>query len=198
MVAKLSGEWKAAGEFRDFNFDCGHCGARSGPSRRYTNSGSGGDFAQIVICPSCNRPTYVLGEFAEQVPGPLVGRSITGITDAEVEKLYDEARKALANGAPSAAVMVCRKLLMHIAVEKGAKEGESFTYYAQYLTDKHIVGATFADVVAHIKDQGNKENHELDVSSVAEAAMVLRLVEFILASIYELPALVPKPTPSAE
>jgi hypothetical protein len=126
-----------------------------------------------------------------QVPGPLVGRTIAGITDDDVEKLYGEARKALASGAPSAAVLVCRKLLMHIAVEQGAKEGKGFTYYAKYLEDEHVVGAPFAGVVEHIKEEGNKENHELEVSSVDEATMLLKLVEFVLASIYELPAMIP-------
>lgn len=199
VTAKIHGQWQGTQEVSGPGYDCGHCGTRSGPSRRYIFAPeSGHKPGQILICPVCNRPTFVFAQIEEQVPGPLVGRSIKGITDAEVEKLYDEARKALASSAPSAAVMVCRKLLMHIAVEKGAKPNKGFTYYADYLTDEHIVGAPFVDVVKHIKDQGNKENHELEVSTSAEAEMLLRLVEFVLASIYELPGMVPATLPPAE
>lgn len=201
MAKKVGGQWQGTTEIHGEHFSCGHCGADTGPSRRY-HTGAYGDEkpAFIWICPICNRPTFILGAKVEQVPGPMVGRTVTGITDTKVEKLYDEARKALASGAPSAAVLVCRKLLMHIAVEQGAEEDKGFTYYATYLSDQHIVGAPFAGVVAHIKDQGNKENHELEVSSPDEATGLLKLVEFVLASIYELPAMVPgpegEPTPS--
>lgn len=94
--------------------------------------------------------------------------------------------------------MVCRKLLMHIAVEEGATTNEGFTYYADYLSDKGIVGKPFANVVTHIKDEGNKENHELDVSTASEAKMILTLVEFVLKSIYELPGMVPAPPPVSQ
>lgn len=200
MVAALKGEWQGTQQSSSPKYGCGHCGTEVGSSKRYLFKSSTADEpdGHLFICPICNRPTYVLGDFEEQVPGPLAGRTIKGITDVDVENLYDEARKALANGAPSAAVLVCRKLLMHMAVVKGAEENQGFTYYADYISDEHIVGEPFSGVVAHIKDQGNKENHELDVSSVAEATMLLRMVEFVLASIYELPGMVPAPESAPE
>ena len=195
MVSTLLGIWLATSETAGPRYICGHCGAEVGPSRRYRKE-EAGNFSDgsIFLCPVCNRPTFISTSLNEQVPGPLVGRSIASIGDAEVEKLYNEARKALANDAPSASVMVCRKLLMHIAVEQGAHPGKNFAYYTKYLEDEGTVGKPFAGIVDHIRKAGNKENHELDVSTVAEATMLLKLVEFVLASIYELPGMVPKPT----
>lgn len=191
---RLPGSWGNAGDMGSARYVCGHCGAEVGPSKGFFKDAPAGHRkAFVYICPTCNRPTYIIDDGTEQTPGPLVGRSIANITDPDVENLYAEARKCLASGAPSAAVMVSRKLLMHMAVQQGAKGNQGFTYYAQYLIDQGIVGKTFVDLVKHIKDEGNSENHELDISTVAEASIVLRLVEFVLASIYEIPGMLPAP-----
>jgi hypothetical protein len=194
MVQRLEGKWlEAREEEAGVRYTCGFCGADVGPSRHYRKDHGSDEYAAFVyLCPVCNRPTYICKDLDEQAPGRLVGGSLVGITDPDVERLYGEARKALASGAPSASVMVCRKLLMHIAVEKGAEKNEKFAYYALYLLDQHIIGEPLAEAVKHIKNQGNKENHELDVSLPEDATALLKLVEFVLASIYELPALVPK------
>lgn len=191
MVEKLPGVWQKSDETRGGNYRCGHCGADVGPSRYYFTNENPQGF--VFVCPACNRPTYICDGLSEQTPGPLAGRSIAGISNPEVEKLYLEARKALANGAPSASVMVCRKLLMHVAVEQGAEPDKGFRYYAKYLSDEGVVGTPFAGVVKHIADQGNKENHELEVRSPNDARTLLLLTEFVLASIYELPGMLPSP-----
>lgn len=54
-----------------------------------------------------------------------MGHDLSGLPD-DVHDLYDEARLCTSTGAYTSAVLTCRKILMHVAVEKGASEGENF------------------------------------------------------------------------
>jgi len=54
----------------------------------------------------------------------------------DVASLHAEARSCVTVNAFTSAVLTCRKLLMHLAVEKGAPEGKSFLEYVEYLSDK--------------------------------------------------------------
>lgn len=59
------------------------------------------------------------------------------------------------------AVMACRKLLMHIAVEKGAEPNKSFNHYVDWMVEHHYVppgGSGWVDV---IRDDANEVNHEI-------------------------------------
>jgi hypothetical protein len=51
----------------------------------------------------------------------------------EIEPLYNEACNCMTVGACTSAVLTCRKILMHIAVEKGAAEGQTFVAYVDHL-----------------------------------------------------------------
>ncbi len=190
----LMGNWQNLESVSAERYTCGHCGAEVGPDKAYLKPATaGGPSANIFICPSCRRPTFIYESEDVQVPGPLVGRTISGITEPDVAALYSEARRCLASGAPSATVLVCRKLLMHLAVREGADQNKSFKHYAEYLAENSIVTKAMVGMVDHIKDQGNAENHELEVRSPEDAKTILKLVEFLLASIYELPGMVPQP-----
>ncbi len=194
MVQRLEGNWNNPNEIGTgvaHNFECGHCGSTAGPSRGYNFAPTASVHeAILLICPVCNRPSFLASGLGEQTPGPLPGQAVDGIDDVDVAALYTEAQRAISVGAPSAAVLVSRKILMHLAVSNGAKENQGFTYYAQFLSDEGVVGKPFADVLEHIKDQGNKENHELEVRSQEDAALILKLVEFLLRSVYELPGMI--------
>src|ERR1700688_3157952 len=78
--------------------------------------------AHLYVCQQCGCPTF-LPTGGAQVPGSPCGDQVADINDKGVSDLYDEARRCTANNAFTAAVLACRKLLMHIAVAKGAKEG---------------------------------------------------------------------------
>lgn len=79
---------------------------------------------------------------------------------------------------------------MHIAVSKGAKAGESFVSYVQYLADHNYVPPDAKDWVDHIRQKGNEANHEIAVMSRADAEELLSFIEMLLKVIYEFPAAV--------
>jgi hypothetical protein len=86
----------------------------------------------IYKCHKCLRPTY-FDSSGEQIPGAVFGGPVKEVTDRSVLDLYEEARKTTGANAFTATVLCCRKLLMHIAVSKGADEGKSFAHYVYYL-----------------------------------------------------------------
>src|SRR5207245_2782714 len=108
---------------------CGNCGHNISSNigfRLYYTENSGNNRGYIYICHQCNKPTYFDNLFVEQVPGPQYGEKVQHISDEAVSKLYDEARNSFGSRAYTASVLCCRKLLMHIAVSKGAAENLNF------------------------------------------------------------------------
>jgi hypothetical protein len=135
----------------------------------------------IWICP-CGNPTFFLG--SKQYPGCPFGTEIKGIEEAGVKELYDEARSCTASQAFTAAVLVCRKLLMHIAVEKGAPQGQSFIEYVEFLSDNHYVPPDGKGWVDHIRKKGNEATHEITIMSEEEAKDLMIFTEMLLRFVY--------------
>ena len=102
-----------------WTYDCGWCGTRvssvKGSFSRWTSGG--GVTGPIRFCPNCGRPSYAGGDTT--TPAQPYGRDVAALPE-KVSGLYREARDSIGASAPHAAVMACRKLLMHVAVENGA------------------------------------------------------------------------------
>jgi hypothetical protein len=139
----------------------------------------------MYICPHCTRATSFHN--AVQLPGVRPGAVVANVPP-DIEKAYNEARDCMASSAFTAAAMLCRKILMHIAVEKGATAGESFKSYVDFLAKAGYVPPGGKEWVDHIRDKGNEMNHELVFASEAEANDVLGFVEMLLKFIYEFPS----------
>jgi hypothetical protein len=107
--------------------------------------------------------------------------------------LYEEARRCTSARAYTAAVLACRKILMHIAVERGAATGEKFIAYVDYLAKQGYVPPDGRIWVDHIRTKSNEANHEIVAMTDTDAADLVTFVEMLLRFIYEFPARVPKP-----
>ncbi len=140
----------------------------------------------ICICPHCSQPTYIEGNI--QVPGSKFGGHVESILDSSVIELYDEARNCMAISNYTASVLCCRKLLMNIAVSKGAKEGLQFIKYVEFLSDNHYVPPDAKDWVDHIRKKGNEATHEIAIMGREDAEEIISFVEMILRLVYEFPA----------
>ena len=88
--------------------------------------------------------------------------------------------------------MVCRKLLMHIAVEEGADEDKSFKYYVDWLEESHYIPPNGKDVVEYIREKGNEANHEIVPMEKEDAEALIGFLELFMRFIYEVPKLSPK------
>ncbi len=190
MTDIMPNDWSNATTVTAADYECGFCGNQVGSNRGYSTTGHGPSF--IRICPRCNRPTFfdMTSGTAHQFPGYLPGTSIHNIP-RDLAALYEEARQSASAGAYTGAVMLCRKMLMNIAVKEGASEGLKFIQYIKYLEDNHFFSPKSKDFVTYIKDLGNEANHEIAPKSQADALAAIEFVRALLAHNYELPSRVP-------
>jgi len=135
-VARLPGSWENIQGLPATAYICGFCGLNVSSERGWQVNHNP-VFNRIRICPDCNRPSFFeAGD--KQIPGVAYGRPVPNVP-ADLATLYDEARKSTAAGAHTAAVLACRKILMHIAVDHGAKPGMSFIEYVEHLVNNGFV-----------------------------------------------------------
>jgi ribosomal protein S14 len=138
----------------------------------------------IYICPHCYMPTSFIRGF--RVPEQLIGNEVKHLPK-EVEDVYNEARRCYTVNAYTGSIMLCRKLLMNIAVHKGAAPNQSFASYVDYLCDKGFVSGdnkVWADLV---RNKGNDANHEIPKMIPTDAEELIDFLELVLKSIYEFP-----------
>lgn len=79
---------------------------------------------------------------------------------------------------------------MNIAVAKGAKEGETFVFYVDYLATQNYVPPDARPWVDHIRTMGNTATHKINLTSKEEAEELIQFTEMLLKVIYEFPAAV--------
>src|SRR5262249_42410076 len=108
-------------------------------------------------------PTFIL--FDEQVPAAAIGNPVAALPD-DIEKVYKEARNCTSVGAYTSTVMMARKLIMHIAVERGAAPGQSFAQYVDYLGAESSVPVNGKSWVEKARMNGIVGYHELTINSI--------------------------------
>ena len=181
-------KWQGTVVVGKSSYKCGYCDLEVAPNEGYFSlyKSHSSESAQIYICPKCNNPTF-FNYHHYQTPKPLLGRSISKIPDEDISALYQEARGCTSVGAYTGCVMICRKILMNLAVKEGALEGESFVSYVNYLFENGFVppkGKTWVDA---IRKRGNNANHEISLMKEKDANLMLHFVEGLLRFNYELP-----------
>jgi len=182
--------WPDARSLYSMRYTCGYCGSLVASNQgwcTYDRDGQESGYECIRICPHCSRPSYFEPPDAQR-PGVPFGGSVSHIPDDSVKSLYEEARRATADGCYTAAGLCCRKVLMHIAVEKGAKPGQAFTSYVEHLATNNYIPPDAKAWVDFIRSKSNEANHEIVVLSREEAEVLLSFVEMLLKVIYEFPA----------
>ena len=188
---KLSGNWGNQTSFTGTSYTCGYCSSLSGPSIGYKclNQDHRGSYittAVIYICPNCKKPTFVDKTTSQQTPGIIIGEEVMYLP-TDISQLYNEARNCISVNAFTSSVLSCRKLLMNIAVSKGAKPGESFVSYVKYLEENHFIPPNSRGWVDHIRSKGNEATHEINSMNKEDAIELLEFAEMLLRFIYEMP-----------
>lgn len=183
--------WYQTGIYPSKSYICGYCGNPLASNVAYKKGvdeeGRGNDKGLIYICHHCSSPTY-FDVSGKQTPGPRPGENVDGIDDSGVQSLFQEARDAYSKNAFTATILSCRKLLMHIAVSKGAKEGGSFITYVEYLSSNNYVPPGAKDWVDQIRKKGNEANHEIVIMTKDDADDLLSFITMLLKLVYEFPS----------
>ena len=171
--------WSNVRTLASHKFVCGYCNEHVASDKGYADQLG----RRIYICSHCELPNFFsLGGI--QVPGIAPGNPVKGLPE-DILSLYKEARQCASVSSYTASVMLCRKILMHIAVEKDAEENKSFKDYVDYLKEKHYLPPDSEEWVNHIREKGNEANHEITICTKEDAQNLIRLVEMLTKFIYE-------------
>ena len=134
-----------------------------------------------LLCPSCGKGSVkndgVLWPFPQSFP------AIKGMPD-DINRLYDEARVSFDAQAYTGCEMLCRKILMNTAVDKGAKKNLSFEHYVDYLNAEGHFTPLMKKMAEKIRLHGNKSTHETEPSTQGNAKHALYFTNLILDAIY--------------
>jgi len=188
----MSYKWNNVTTTNPQPYKCGYCQKLISSEKCFFADHFGGEAYPwkytIFIFPHCDKPTFIQEEFTTKskffYPSPTYGDKVDHIPK-DVEQIYNEARRCMKSNAHTASVLCCRKLLMHLAVEEGAKENLKFFQYVNYLADKGYVPPNGKEWVEYIKDKGNEANHEIVMMSQKEAEKLIDFLEMLLKFIYE-------------
>lgn len=187
--------WKQLQGIENQTYICGYCSHRVSSDRGYKlgqhRDASGEQVGGIYICPNCQGPTF-FSEHSGHFPASSLGNSVSNVPEG-LNSLYEEARKCTGQSCYTAAVLLCRKMLMYIAVEQGAREGLRFIEYVNYLSDEGYTPPNGRHWVDHIRKKGNEATHEIAVMQENDAKELLAFTEMLLRFIYEFPSMVPNP-----
>lgn len=184
-----NGKWYQTCDIEGKTYVCSYCGNRVAPSYGYIKERDMGyskiGSESILICPNCNKPTYLNGD--EQYPNTIGGIGVKGIEDPKIKSIYEEARRCMVTDSYTACVLCCRKALMNIAVSNKADEGQNFVYYVNYLNDKGYIPPNGRQWVDKIRKLGNEATHEINIVCKEQAELALNFLGMLLKFIYELP-----------
>jgi hypothetical protein len=183
-------QWISLNTPPSHKYVCGFCNNKVASAQGYIAQQQGATARKyIYICPYCENPSLIFDQ--NQVPGVAPGNPVQHLPK-EIEALYTEARKAVSVNANTAAVLACRKLLMNIAVNHGAKEGATFVSYIDHLAEAGFVPPNGRAWVDHIRSKGNEATHEIRLMTNEEATNLISFAEMLLKFVYEFPNKIPK------
>lgn len=170
-----------------YDYHCAHCGhdVTGIVVARYVEQTIYGlERATWLLCPSCGDAS-IITRSGDQFPAPIPGPDLQGLPP-DISAAYDEARRCLGISALTACSMMCRKILMHVAVEKGARAGEPFEKYVNYLQEQGYIAPTMKPWVDRIRQLGNEGAHDLEAPSREATDSVLAFTGGLLRVVYEM------------
>ncbi len=175
------------------SYFCGHCGRDvSGLVPAYVSHPDGRS-TRWLLCSSCGEGSVRTAD-GTVYPGVPFGPNIEGLPD-DVLGAYQEARRCMMVSAYTACELICRKILMHVAVDKRAKEGESFAKYLAHLESEGYITPPMKQWTKLIKDHGNESTHELASPDETRAQSTLMFTAELLRLVYEMEYLAALYTP---
>lgn len=199
LIRVKQAEWRTNLEKIDepISWLCHYCNSKVGPKSigwRLPDKDRK-HLAWIVICGHCNMPTLL-----DDNNHPLFsGSQLENVENLpqDIDQVFREAVSAYSYGNFSSVVLLCRKLIMHVAFEtnphhfkqlteerKGRTPG--FVEYIHWLDENHYIppgGKWWVDVLV---SRGNEENHQLILATQEDAGAMLKFARMLLLFIYEM------------
>jgi hypothetical protein len=172
---------------------CGHCGHKVTGAVIALLEETTDNVVKWVQCPGCGWGTVINVKDGVETrdPGSHFGPEVEGLPE-DVKSTYREARDCFRVSAFTACELLCRKILMHVAVDKGAKEGDKFEAYITFLESKGYVTPPMKDWVDLIRTNANKSTHRLAPPSREQTESTLMFTAELLRLVYEMAAMASK------
>jgi Domain of unknown function (DUF4145) len=191
------------GDMTTLPITCGHCGRAVGAEIVYDSVMWGNVRGSTyvpqpgaglwLLCPYCGEGSVRARNSGIIYPAPRPGLTLEH-PPADVMRAWEEARSAYSVGAYAAAEMMCRKILMHVAVDKGlAEAGQPFVSYMNALRAAGYITTGLEEVADQVRDRGNVANHNLPASSEQESHVTLMITQHLMQAVYELPGIAAAP-----
>jgi hypothetical protein len=184
-----NGNWENVRGIPNRAFVCGFCNTKVSSNIGYTLISFGKNVGGVHICPNCGGPIFLFHD--SQYPSAAFGKPVQHVP-GDLNTLYEEARRCTSQNCYTGAVLLCRKMLMNIAVAHGAEEGKRFVEYVEFLSGKGFVPPNGQGWVDHIRKKGNEATHEISLMNEADAHTLITFVEMLLRFIYEFPKMIPE------
>ena len=172
-------------------FDCPGCGGSQCAKVAYrASAASDRPPVQWGRCVNCFMG-FVINS-GQVSPSRFPMSDVQGL-EPETHHAWHEVRSCLSVGATTAAVHICRKILFHVAAEKGlpAKNDRdrapTFAACIEHLQEHGYVTPPMVKWVEKIKDVGNEAAHELDVIPAEKAELVATFTMQLLVLTYQMP-----------
>lgn len=165
-------------------YQCAHCGQSVSGAVVAAHIDPHARHVRWTQCPNCGEPSAIDSSGAIH-PGARYGPVLEGLPE-EVARAYDEARACMSVGAFGAAELVCRRILMHVAVDRGASAGESFAAYVDHLADEGYVTPPMRSWVDLIRQHGNQATHDITPVDRRRAEGTVQFTAQLLRSVYEM------------
>ena len=171
-------QWPDTFPMRGRQYTCGYCGSAVTGNRGFPSEHPA---HAVYLCAVCDKPTFFLG--ADQVPSPRYGNMVPNLPPA-LEALYIEACHCMSIEAYTSSVLLCRRILMHIAVAQGAAENQPFDVCLEFLIQRNIVPPRGMGWVETIRRRGDIATHEIPQLARSDADQFMTYIELLLRFTY--------------
>ena len=137
----------------------------------------------LVTCSKCN----VKSAFCNGVPYTFADleEGAEELQD-EIKSAYKETVKCLSIDAYTATTMMCRKILMLIAVDLDADKNKAFEYYVDYLEENGYITQSIKHWMSYVRIGGNDANHEKEPINDQRAMNIFMFVTALLVRIHKM------------
>lgn len=155
---------------------------------------------QWIRCGTCKRGAVI--QFGQQYPAVSALRTPNGLPDDATAGLWEDIRKCYGVRAWGAVVMLCRKMVFHVAVDKGLAPKNAkgwapkFAEALQHIEDEGHITKQMRDWTNRIVEIGNEANHEIPAITEKQAEDVAAYTLQLLTLVYAIPALADQTDPA--
>ena len=111
---------------------------------------------------------------------------VDGLPD-NIVQVYHEARKAISVQMYTSCEMLCRKILVNVAVDKGAKKKDTRNHKKciRYLVKKGYIDGMLTRMASYVRLTGNLSTHEIESPSLERTEQTLRFTAGVLKRVYD-------------